>query len=87
MFIFQTRVLITHGIHWLPMVDNIIVMVNGRITEMGSYENLINHDGPFAQYLKKYLIEEAEDNVDDTESKLPWKLRVIMIYNQHILLS
>jgi ABC-type multidrug transport system fused ATPase/permease subunit len=50
MFIFQTRVLITHGIHWLPMVDNIIVMVNGRITEMGSYENLINHDGPL--YIK-----------------------------------
>ena len=69
------------------MVDNIIVMVDGRITEMGSYENLINHDGPFAQYLKNYFIEEAEDNVDDTESKLPWKLRVIVVYNQHILLS
>ena len=68
------------------MVDNIIVMVNGRITEMGSYENLINHDGPFAQYLKNYLIEEAEDNVDDPESKLPWKLRV-MVYHQQNLLS
>ena len=52
------------------MVDNIIVMMNGKITEIGSYEDLIRHDGPFAQFLKTYFIQQSQDDdVDDPESK------------------
>ena len=56
------------------MVDNIIVMMNGKITEIGSYEDLIRHDGPFAQFLKTYFIQQSQDDdVDDPESKKkPW---------------
>ena len=32
---FQTRVLVTHGVHWLPMVDTIVVMVGGKISDYG----------------------------------------------------
>ena len=32
---FQTRVLVIHGVHWLPMVDTIVVMVDGKISEYG----------------------------------------------------
>ena len=32
---FQTRVLVTHGVHWLPMVDTIVVMVDSKISEYG----------------------------------------------------
>ena len=32
---FQKRVLVTHGLHWLPMVDTIIVMVDVKISEYG----------------------------------------------------
>ena len=32
---FQTRVLVTHGVYWLPMVDTIVVMVGGKISEYG----------------------------------------------------
>lgn len=62
----QTRVLVTHGVHWLPMVDEIIVMLDGKISERGSYEELVSHDGPFAQFLKIYLTEmhDSEDEVD-----------------------
>ncbi|CAL1537561.1 unnamed protein product [Lymnaea stagnalis] len=35
----KTRVMVTHGVHWLPMVDYIIVMKNGGVTELGSYEH------------------------------------------------
>ncbi|XP_071154276.1 multidrug resistance-associated protein 1-like [Mytilus edulis] len=63
----KTRLLVTHGIHWLPMVDHIIVMTNGRITEVGTYEDLINHDGPFAHFLKQYFIEENDEAIDDPE--------------------
>ncbi|XP_070201750.1 multidrug resistance-associated protein 1-like [Littorina saxatilis] len=62
----KTRVLVTHGVHWLPMVDEIIVMLDGKISERGSYEELVSHDGPFAQFLKIYLTEmhDSEDEVD-----------------------
>ncbi|KAK7488019.1 hypothetical protein BaRGS_00020764, partial [Batillaria attramentaria] len=39
----KTRVLVTHGVHWLPMVDMIVVMTDGRISEMGSYDQLLIH--------------------------------------------
>ncbi|CAC5365085.1 ABCC1 [Mytilus coruscus] len=64
----KTRLLATHGIHWLPMVDHIIVMTNGRISEVGNYDDLINHDGPFAHFLKQYFIEQNEETIDDPET-------------------
>ncbi len=55
----------------MPMVDVIVVMEQGEITEVGSYEELLNHDGPFAQFLKAYLVDGSKqvgDN-DDEECK------------------
>lgn len=62
--------LVTHGIHWLPMVDTIVVLDQGRIIQHGSYEELLARDGPFAQFLKNYLLD--DDDFDDPESKLFW---------------
>ncbi|XP_052804271.1 multidrug resistance-associated protein 1-like isoform X1 [Mya arenaria] len=63
----KTRILVTHGVHWLPMVDTIVVMIDGRVSEMGSYEELLSHDGAFAQFLKTYLTQEHDDEDDDPE--------------------
>ncbi|KAL5019773.1 hypothetical protein ScPMuIL_002665 [Solemya velum] len=63
----KTRVLVTHGIHWLPMVDMVVVMEDGRISEMGTYEELLSHDGPFAQFLKTYLTQAKDDDEEDDE--------------------
>ena len=64
----QTRVLVTHGVHWLPMVDQVVVMKDGLVSEMGSYDELLSHNGPFAQFLKTYFLQEAQDeDVDDPE--------------------
>jgi len=38
----KTRVLVTHGIAYLPQVDNIIVMKDGEISEMGTYRQLLD---------------------------------------------
>ncbi|XP_052283970.1 multidrug resistance-associated protein 1-like isoform X2 [Dreissena polymorpha] len=57
----KTRVLVTHGIHWLPHVDTIVVVTNGEISETGSYEALLGHDGAFSKFLKTYLIEHQEE--------------------------
>ncbi|XP_076114149.1 multidrug resistance-associated protein 1-like [Mytilus galloprovincialis] len=66
----KTRVLVTHGLRWLPFVDKIIVMVDGSISEIGTYEELLSHDGAFAQFLKMYIIETAEDEDDPEEEKI-----------------
>ncbi|XP_076438534.1 ATP-binding cassette sub-family C member 3-like [Babylonia areolata] len=73
----KTRVLVTHGVHWLPMVDEIIVMTDGSISERGSYEQLMSHDGPFAQFLKNYLTEvfEVEEQEDPEIAEIHGKMR------------
>lgn len=52
------------------MVDTIVVIVDGKISELGSYEELMSHDGTFAQFLKTYLNQEEEVEEDDEESKI-----------------
>lgn len=38
----KTRLLVTHGITYLPNVDNIYVVKNGEISESGNLQELIN---------------------------------------------
>lgn len=70
---FQTRILITHGIHWLPRVDMVIVIDKGRVSEMGTYDELLDHAGPFAKFLETYLVkskkEEEDEDEDDPEGR------------------
>jgi ATP-binding cassette subfamily C (CFTR/MRP) protein 1 len=37
----KTRVLVTHGLTYLPQMDQIIVMRDGEITEVGTYRELL----------------------------------------------
>ncbi|XP_070201507.1 multidrug resistance-associated protein 1-like isoform X2 [Littorina saxatilis] len=75
----KTRVLVTHGVHWLPMVDTIVVMADGRITEVGSYDELLEHDGDFAQFLKTYLtsVDHERDDAEEDEEIQNIKLRML----------
>ena len=45
-------------------------MDQGVVAEIGSYEELMNHDGAFAKYMKTYLNEQHSDDSDsDNEGK------------------
>lgn len=70
--VFQTRLLVTHGVQWLPLVDRIAVIADGQISEIGSYDELLTHNGPFAQFLKTFLLKEDSDDSDseDPESMI-----------------
>lgn len=61
----QTRLLVTHGISYLPQVDVIIVMSGGKISEMGSYQELLARDGAFAEFLRTYATAEQEQAEQD----------------------
>ncbi|BFZ17594.1 hypothetical protein BsWGS_20633 [Bradybaena similaris] len=66
----KTRILVTHGIHWLPLVDQIVVMDQGQITELGTYEQLMSHNGPFAAFVRTYLLEHEDEEIDDPEVQM-----------------
>uniref|UniRef100_A0A914XPA2 ABC-type glutathione-S-conjugate transporter n=1 Tax=Plectus sambesii TaxID=2011161 RepID=A0A914XPA2_9BILA len=53
----KTRILVTHSLTHLKHVDRIIVMTDGRISEVGTYDQLIKDSGAFAGILREYLAE------------------------------
>ena len=57
----KTRVLVTHGITYLPKTDHIIVMKEGKVSEQGSYDELLGQKGEFANFLLEYMTE-MDDN-------------------------
>ncbi|XP_052069136.1 multidrug resistance-associated protein 1-like [Mytilus californianus] len=57
----KTRILVTHGLNFIRKVDIIITMVDGRIGEIGSFDELTGHDGPFAGFMKTYMAEELSN--------------------------
>ncbi|KAK8748976.1 hypothetical protein OTU49_015623, partial [Cherax quadricarinatus] len=64
----KTRVLVTHGLTYLPQVDKIIVLNNGSITEEGTYKELLERKGKFQEFLLQYLSEASEDEaLEDLE--------------------
>uniref|UniRef100_A0A8C4I5F0 ATP-binding cassette, sub-family C (CFTR/MRP), member 3 n=1 Tax=Dicentrarchus labrax TaxID=13489 RepID=A0A8C4I5F0_DICLA len=74
----KTRILVTHGISFLPQVDNIMVMVDGRVSEMGSYQELLNQNGAFAEFLRNYALEDIIEEDEATgRASLPLLLYII----------
>ncbi|MGH0124218.1 UNVERIFIED_CONTAM: hypothetical protein FKN15_024647 [Acipenser sinensis] len=67
----KTRVLVTHGLSYLPQVDLILVLVDGEITEMGSYQELLNRQGAFAEFLHTYANAEQDRG---EEGKAMWRV-------------
>lgn len=61
----KVRVLVTHGVGFLSQCDQIVVMDGGRITEVGTYNDLMDDDGVFADFIRTYA------NVEETEEEDP----------------
>ncbi len=66
----KTRILVTHGITYLPKTDFIIVLKNGRVSEQGTYKQLIERKGDFADFLLEYMNEEDEEDVEEIKHQL-----------------
>ncbi|KFV16236.1 Multidrug resistance-associated protein 1, partial [Tauraco erythrolophus] len=56
----KTRVLVTHTINVLPQVDNIVLLVDGTISEIGSYQELLQRNGAFAEFLHSHITAEEK---------------------------
>ncbi|XP_065356726.1 multidrug resistance-associated protein 1 isoform X6 [Calliphora vicina] len=62
----KTRILVTHGITFLPQTDNIYVMKLGEISEDGTYQELLNKKGDFSDFLLQH-IQEGNEEVEDLD--------------------
>uniref|UniRef100_A0A0K0D4E5 ABC transporter domain-containing protein n=1 Tax=Angiostrongylus cantonensis TaxID=6313 RepID=A0A0K0D4E5_ANGCA len=55
-----TRILVTHGLHYLKYCDKVVVMKDGEINEMGTYHELMAKQGAFSEFLEEFLVEESK---------------------------
>ena len=73
--------MITHGVHWLPLVDHIVVITDGCVSEVGSYDELIDRKGDFAEFLQKHFTEQGADyeEIEDEEGSVIDKIEEICV--------
>ncbi|MDA4783559.1 hypothetical protein NY470_17085, partial [Enterobacter hormaechei] len=57
----KTRLLVTHAIHFLPHVDNVILLEDGRVAETGTYAELKAQGGAFTRLVKEFGAEDVEE--------------------------
>ncbi|XP_061183744.1 multidrug resistance-associated protein 1-like [Saccostrea echinata] len=72
----KTRVLVTHAISFLPNVDKIINIVNGEVSEVGTYNELMEQNGAFAEFVRNHALEESasdEEEQSDERPKVPMR--------------
>uniref|UniRef100_A0A8C2XL45 Canalicular multispecific organic anion transporter 1 n=1 Tax=Cyclopterus lumpus TaxID=8103 RepID=A0A8C2XL45_CYCLU len=67
----KTRILVTHGVSFLPYVDEIIVLVDGVVSEVGSYNSLRASRGAFSEFLDTYAKEQSNQTHSESEDTLP----------------
>lgn len=56
----KTKVLVTHGITYLSQTDSIIVMKDGQVSESGTYQELLDKKGAFAEFLLQHITEDVD---------------------------
>ncbi|KZT07645.1 P-loop containing nucleoside triphosphate hydrolase protein [Laetiporus sulphureus 93-53] len=61
----RTRVLVTHALHFLPQVDFIYTIVDGHISEAGTYAELMAAEGEFARFAREFGAKEEEEEEEE----------------------
>lgn len=82
LFHVQTRILVTHSISFLPQVDHIIVLVDGQISEMGSYQELLKQNKAFAEFLRNYAMDEHIEEDEPTSTVLFFSSNMSFLVNK-----
>ncbi|XP_069173762.1 ATP-binding cassette sub-family C member 3 isoform X2 [Procambarus clarkii] len=63
----KTRVLVTHALTFLPQVDTVLVMRDGRLVEKGAYTQLVASGGEFAQFILQHFSSMDNEEVEELE--------------------
>ena len=60
----KTRILVTHALHFLPQVDYILTIVDGRVAESGAYSELMANDGEFSKFVTEFGTKDESSKQD-----------------------
>jgi len=60
----KTRIVVTNAVNFLSQVDEILVLKDGEIAERGTYQELLDQQGPFSQFLQEHGTDEDGDASD-----------------------
>uniref|UniRef100_A0A8C6T9H4 ATP-binding cassette, sub-family C (CFTR/MRP), member 6b, tandem duplicate 1 n=1 Tax=Neogobius melanostomus TaxID=47308 RepID=A0A8C6T9H4_9GOBI len=63
----KTRILVTHGASLLPHCDLVLVMEEGRISESGSFTQLMERNGSFAKFIQTFGVRSQKSEVSQRE--------------------
>ncbi|NXJ38493.1 MRP1 protein, partial [Ciconia maguari] len=63
----KTRILVTHNLTLLPHADLIIAMEEGRISQMGTYQELISKRANFAELIQVFSAEHTSEETTTME--------------------
>lgn len=74
----KTRILVTHGVGYLPQVDRIIVLSGCQISEIGNYTQLLYNNGAFADFLRTYYLDEQKAIEEDDPKGAEMKEKVLL---------
>ncbi|XP_057269004.1 multidrug resistance-associated protein 1-like isoform X6 [Pezoporus wallicus] len=67
----KTRILVTHNVTFLPHTDLIIVMEEGRISQMGTYQELVSKRANFADLIQVFSAEHTTEETTPVEVRSP----------------
>ena len=80
----KTRILVTNSLFVLPDVDYIVVLKNGRITDYGTYEELMAQEGNFAELINLHTTNNVPDNESVTsEESVVTRHRASTVVSNH----
>ena len=81
----KTRLLVTHGVSFLPQTDMILVVKNGTISERGTYKQLLKKGGAFSEFLLEYIQQDMNDPQSGSDSASETNLEEIKEALENVL--
>ncbi|KAK5935847.1 hypothetical protein CgunFtcFv8_021166 [Champsocephalus gunnari] len=65
----KSIILITHQLQYLEFCDNILVLEDGEVLEVGNHQALMKENGRYAQLITNYQMGESENEEEDVTNK------------------
>ncbi|KZT57357.1 hypothetical protein CALCODRAFT_434214 [Calocera cornea HHB12733] len=66
----KTRILVTHALYVLPHVDQILVVNDGKITESGTYEELLSNGQAFSELIEEFGSQQQAKAPEEEEEEV-----------------
>ncbi|XP_061182250.1 multidrug resistance-associated protein 1-like isoform X1 [Saccostrea echinata] len=65
----KTRILVTHGLGFLPYADLIVTVNEGEVSEVGTFHELMNRSTAFSDFVHSYLSQKTQDDKHDVAER------------------